>query len=294
MELIKYEDKQVIDTLKKTVAAGLTDPEFSLFVQFCQSTGLNPFKKEIWAIKAGGRLQLLTGINGFRAIANNHSNYDGIEIGLIGKGGEYLSAAYPGNDYIGAWSKCYRKDRRIPTEGIAMLADYDKAFGNWKTMRRVMIMKCAESVALRQAFPQQLNGLYTPDEMPQEFGEKHNEVTVLAKPAPIWEGPRFAANQKPLVSPVAAIMADVIPPLDSPNRPSAEQITEGEREPGSYVITTACKFAGKTLDEIYELHPTWVADVLSDPAKSAKLNMLDHTAMTAFVGKVLTQDKKEA
>ena len=294
MELIKYEDKQVAVTLKQTVAAGLTDAEFSLFVQFCQGTGLNPFKKEIWAIKAGGRLQLMTGIQGFRAIANANPHYDGIQIGLIGKDGDLLHASYPKDDYVGAWAKCHRKDRAFPAEGIAMLRDYDKAFGNWKSMKRVMIMKCAESVALRQAFPQQLNGLYTPDEMPQEFGEKHNEVTVLAKPAPIWEGPRFAANQKPLASPVAAIMADVIPPLDSPNRPSAEQITEGEREPGSYVITTACKFTGKTLDEIYELHPTWVADVLSDPTKSAKLNMLDHTVMKAFVEKVLTQNKKEA
>ena len=276
MELIKYEDKQVVDTLKKTVATGLTEPEFSLFVQFCQSTGLNPFKKEIWAIKAGGRLQLLTGINGFRAIANNHPNYDGIEIGLIGKGGEYLSAAYPGNDYIGAWSKCYRKDRRIPTEGIAMLADYDKAFGNWKTMKRVMIMKCAESVALRQTFPQQLNGLYTPDEMPAEYNEP---VKVEVK-----------AKAKPLAAPVAEVMKTIIPELDSPNRPSAEQITEGERDPGSYVITTACKFAGKTLDAIHELDPNWISGVLSDPAKVARLNALDETVMQAFA-KRLTEQK---
>ena len=275
MELIKYEDKQVAATLKQTVAAGLTDAEFSLFVQFCQGTGLNPFKKEIWAIKAGGRLQLMTGINGFRAIANNHQNYDGIEIGLIGKGGEYLSAAYPGNDYIGAWSKCYRKDRKIPTEGIAMLADYDKSFGNWKSMKRVMIMKCAESVALRQAFPQQLNGLYTPDEMPQEY----SEVTV--KPA-----------RKPLAAPVAAIMAEVIPALDSPNRPSAEQITEGEREPGSYVITTACKFAGKTLDAIHELDPDWVTGVLNDPVKVARLNALDETVMQAFAKRLTETEGK--
>ena len=276
MELIKYEDKQVTATLKQTVAAGLTDAEFSLFVQFCQGTGLNPFKKEIWAIKAGGRLQLMTGINGFRAIANNHQNYDGIEIGLIGKGGEYLPAAYPGGDYIGAWSKCYRKDRKIPTEGIAMLADYDKSFGNWKTMKRVMIMKCAESVALRQAFPQQLNGLYTPDEMPQEF----SEVTV--KPA-----------RKPLAAPVAEVMKTIIPELDSPNRPSAEQIAEAEADPGNHAITTACKFAGKTLDAIHELDPDWITGVLSDPAKVARLSMLDETAMRKFAEKVLTEKTKD-
>ena len=275
MELIKYEDKQVAVTLKQTVAAGLTDAEFSLFVQFCQGTGLNPFKKEIWAIKAGGRLQLMTGIQGFRAIANANPHYDGIQIGLIGKDGDLLHASYPKDDYVGAWAKCHRKDRAFPAEGIAMLRDYDKAFGNWKSMKRVMIMKCAESVALRQAFPQQLNGLYTPDEMPQEY----SEVTV--KPA-----------RKPLAAPVAAIMAEVIPALDSPNRPSAEQITEGEREPGSYVITTACKFAGKTLDAIHELDPDWVTGVLNDPVKVARLNALDETVMQAFAKRLTETEGK--
>lgn len=277
MELIKYEDKQVTATLRQTVAAGLTDAEFSLFVQFCQGTGLNPFKKEIWAIKAGGRLQLMTGINGFRTIANASPSYDGIQIGLIGKDGDLLLGSYPKEDYVGAWAKCHRKDRAFPAEGIAMLKDYDKAFGNWKTMKRVMIMKCAESVALRQAFPQQLNGLYTPDEMDQEY----SEPAVAVKPA-----------RKPLAAPVAEVMKSIIPELDSPNRPSAEQITEGERDPGSYVITTACKFAGKTLDAIHELDPNWISGVLSDPAKVARLNALDETVMQAFAKRLTETEGK--
>lgn len=279
MELIKYEDKQVTATLRQTVAAGLTEAEFSLFVQFCQGTGLNPFKKEIWAIKAGGKLQLMTGLNGFRAIANAHPAYDGIEIGLIGKGGEYLSATYPGEDYVGAWARCHRKDRKVPRESVAMLKDYDKGFGNWKVMRRVMILKCAESNSLRADFAQLLNGLYTEDEMPAEFGAP----PVTVKPA-----------RKPLAAPVAEVMKSIMPELDSPNRPSAEQITEGERDPGSYVITTACKFAGKTLDAIHELDPNWISGVLSDPAKVARLNALDETVMQAFAKRLTEQKPIEA
>lgn len=183
-ELIKYEDKSVIETLKATVAQGLSDNEFKLFAEFCKSTGLNPFKREIWAIKAGGRLQLMTGIQGFHAIANSHDEYDGMEIGLVGPQGEYLSMTYPGSDFIGAWAKVYRKDRRMPTEGVAMLAEYDKKQSNWNTMKRVMINKCAESVALRKAFPQQLNGIYTDEEMPVEYTVTEvptNENIVVAE-----------------------------------------------------------------------------------------------------------------
>lgn len=167
--VIDYEDNKLIETLKSTVASGLNKEEFALFVEHCKGTGLNPFKKEIWAIKAGGRLQLMTGNQGFHTIANSHQQYDGIETGFISPEGEFLSIAYPKEDYIGAWAKVYRKDRKIPTVAVAMLKEYDKGHGNWKTMRRIMIVKCAESLGLRKSFPQELNGLYTKEEMPSEF-----------------------------------------------------------------------------------------------------------------------------
>lgn len=197
-DLINYDKRETIETLKATVAKGATDAEFRMFTEICRATGLNPFKKEVWFIKAGDRPQIMTGIHGFYAIANGNSDFDGVEVGVIGRAGEYLPQTYPGNDYIGAWAKVYRKDRRLPTEGIAMLADYDKGSGNWRTMKRVMICKCAESVALRKAFPQQLNGLYTSEEMPTTYSEPRAEIA----PEPIETKPlepRFyrIANETP-------------------------------------------------------------------------------------------------
>lgn len=193
---INYSDKLMIETLKQTVAQNTTDAEFKIFCEFCKSTKLNPFKKEVWCIVTGEgkyrRMQLMTGINGFHAIANSHPQYDGMEIGLIGKSGEYLPMTYPNNDYIGAWAKVYRKDRRIPVEGVAMLSEYDKKHGNWITMKRVMINKCSESVGLRKAFPQELNGLYTQEEMPNSFEiakeesqKKENDAMKTEKALPI-------------------------------------------------------------------------------------------------------------
>lgn len=165
---IDFSKKDVIATLKQTVAQGLTDPEFAIFAEHCKSTGLNPFKKEVWAIKAGGRLQVMTGINGFMTIANSHPQYDGMEVGLIDEAGEYKPMTFTGK-FVGAWAKVHRKDRKFPAEAAAMLKEYKKGTPIWTQMERVMIAKCAKSVAIREAFPQELNGLYTQEEMPVEY-----------------------------------------------------------------------------------------------------------------------------
>ncbi len=197
---INYSAPEVIKTLQATVAQGLTPPEFMLFVEHCKGTGLNPFKKEVWAIKGKGyqnnrgewvegKLQIMTGVNGFYAIANNHELFDGLETGFVGENGEYLPMTYPKQDYIGAWCKVYRKDRRIAVEAVAMLEEYDKSRtedkypvkGIWRTMKRIMIVKCAESLGLRKAFPQELNGMYTAEEMPHEFSQPKETVVVSSK-----------------------------------------------------------------------------------------------------------------
>ena len=51
-ELIDYNNREMLQTLKETVAQELNDSEFKLFVEHCKSTNLNPFKREVWAIKA--------------------------------------------------------------------------------------------------------------------------------------------------------------------------------------------------------------------------------------------------
>ena len=155
---INYDDNRMIHTLKATVAQGLSEPEFRLFAEHCKSTGLNPFKKEVWAIKAGGRLQVMTGINGFLAIANNHPQFDGMETEVDND-----------NQPTKAICRVYRKDRRFPSEGIALMKEYGKDTPIWRQMPRVMLTKVAKSIALREAFPQELNGLYTAEEMPSEY-----------------------------------------------------------------------------------------------------------------------------
>lgn len=193
---IDFKSTEMINTLKNTVASGLNEYEFLMFVEHCKATGLNPFKKEVWAIKTKpyknkngetveGKVQIMTGIGGFHRIANDKAEYDGFETGLIDINGGFVPQSYPKLDFIGGWCRVYRKDRRIPIEGVAMLEEYDKSKtenyypdkGIWRIMKRAMIQKCAESIALRKAFPQELNGLYTQEEMSEEFNQK-NQVAI--------------------------------------------------------------------------------------------------------------------
>jgi phage recombination protein Bet len=132
---------EMLQTLRNTVAPGLTEPEFMLFVEMCRATGLNPATKEIWAIKAGGRLQLMTGINGFLRIANSHPEFDGMEVAF----------EWDGKTLVSCTVKVHRKDRKYPSVATAYMTEYAKQTPIWRTMPTVMLSKCAKSLAIREA-----------------------------------------------------------------------------------------------------------------------------------------------
>jgi len=134
-------NEQKLTTLRNTVAPGLTDAEFNLFAEIVKSTGLNPFTKEIWAIKAGGRLQLMTGINGFLRIANSHPAFDGMEV----------EHEWDEKGLVACTVKVHRKDRKFPSVATAYMQEYRKKTPVWDSMPSVMLAKCAKSLAIREA-----------------------------------------------------------------------------------------------------------------------------------------------
>lgn len=168
LAVINYRDPEIVATLKATVAQGLSDPEFALFAQYCQSSGLNPFRREVWAIKAGGRLQIMTGVHGYWAIANSHPQFDGAE--------EEIEHDEKGM-IVRAVCKIHRKDRKFPSVGTALMSEYRGSSPVWGKMPSVMLAKCAASVAIRKAFPQELAGTYTEEEM---GAEQQAQVTAQA------------------------------------------------------------------------------------------------------------------
>lgn len=178
-ELINWESKEINAVIKQTVAAGTTAAEFEMFKQMCLATGLNPFKREIWCIVTGEgqwrKVQMMAGINGFVSIANSHPQFDGMEI-VEGKTQQIKAGEAIIEAPIEVTAKVYRKDRKFPSVFTAKWAEYAQPLVTqkgklsiWAQKPSVMLAKCAKSMALREAFPQEMNGLYTEEEMPSSF-----------------------------------------------------------------------------------------------------------------------------
>jgi phage recombination protein Bet len=159
--------------VKNTVAKNTTDPEFRLFIEVCKYHGLNPFARQIYAVvrtgeRSGRQMTIQTSIDGYRLLAERSGKYAG-QTGpeWCGEDGiwkdVWLSDKAPSAARIGV----LRKDFSQPTWGIAKYKSYAQTSPLWTKMPDVMLAKCAESLALRKAFPAEMSGIYTKEEMEQ-------------------------------------------------------------------------------------------------------------------------------
>ena len=172
------EQTQLIST---TIAPGCSGDELRLFAYACQRTGLDPFSKQIYAIKRSGKMTIQAGIDGLRSIAERTGQLDGSETLWCGEDGQWQDVWLGSKPPAAAKTIIHRKGASHPFVGVARFADYNAGQGLWSKMPAAMIAKCSEALALRKAFPADLSGVYSADEMQQAEVET---VTVTAEPAP--------------------------------------------------------------------------------------------------------------
>lgn len=161
-----------VSLIKQQIAPKATDAELQLFLYQCQQTGLNPLTRQIYCIhrwtKDGDKMTVQTSIDGFRVIAERSGNYAGQSEP------EFI------DDDKGALKCCKVRvfkfghgQRYEAAVGVAYWSEYvqmgkdSRPSGLWAKMPHTMLAKVAEALALRKAFPQDLSGLYTGDEMQQ-------------------------------------------------------------------------------------------------------------------------------
>ena len=165
--------------ISSTIAPGCTGDELRLFAYACQRTGLDPFSKQIYAIKRGGKMTIQAGIDGLRSIAERTGQLDGSETYWCGEDGAWADVWLGSKPPAAAKTIIHRKGSSHPFVGVARFADYNAGQGLWSKMPAAMIAKCSEALALRKAFPADLSGVYSTDEMEQAV----EPVTVTAAPA---------------------------------------------------------------------------------------------------------------
>ena len=188
--------EEQMDLIKNTVAKGSTDMELKMFLHQCKKTGLDPLAHQIYCVKRwNAKTQqndttIQTGIDGYRVVADRTGKYAGSDDYRFDNGlTEYEMLQAEKIQPTTATVTVYKmiNNVRCPFTATARWDEYypgDKQGFMWKKMPFLMLGKCAEALALRKAFPQELSGVYVKEEMEQA---ETGEPKILASPEILTE-----------------------------------------------------------------------------------------------------------
>lgn len=181
-EIVKLEfNKDQVELIRSQIAPKASDEELKLFIYQAKRTGLDPMARQIYAIHRRAKdhngnwvdkMTIQVSIDGFRVIAERSGSYAGQDEPMFltdEKGKLYCKVS------VYRW---HSNSRYVAAVGVAYWDEYvqadkdGKPLGLWAKMPRTMLAKVAEALALRKAYPQDLSGLYTGEEMDQQDSQE--------------------------------------------------------------------------------------------------------------------------
>lgn len=202
-ELVFSPDQEQM--IRDSFANGATKQEFEMLITIAKTRRLNPILRQIHFVKRWDSQKqrevwsTQVSIDGLRAVAQRTGLYDGQD---------EPEFEYNGKELRSAKVRVYRKDWNRPAVGVALFDEYAqrKKDGSltqfWREKPHIMLAKCAEALAMRKAFPEDLSGLYTPEEMP--------EVERRPYISPHADEDEDMHDAAPAESPFGAIMAQLV------------------------------------------------------------------------------------
>ena len=170
-------------------SAKITLPEFKFFTELCKVRKLNPFLNEAYLIKYSDNVpaQLVVGKDAILKRAVLNPNYDGMESGvilenketqeIIERPGTFVPSNY---DLVGGWARVYVKGRSYPSYTSVNLSEVAQTKkdgtlnSNWAGKPATMVEKVAKVRALREAFVEDLGGMYEAEEVEKDTLQKNH------------------------------------------------------------------------------------------------------------------------
>jgi len=181
-ELIKQSDQaiteKVVEDYLFSTKTKLTPEQKKMFLQLCMGLGLNPFKREIFAVSYGNEFNFITSYSVYLKRAERSGLLNGWKCEIIREGGQLK----------GAKVTIFRKDWDHPFEWTVSLSEFARTNNSWRSMPEFMIRKVAIAQAFRLAFPEEVGGLpYIAEEITDTSEQPSIELTpepVEVKPNP--------------------------------------------------------------------------------------------------------------
>lgn len=260
---IRFNDEQM-KVITSTIAKGATPEELQLFVATCMRTGLDPFIKQIYAVKRWDSkekrevMAIQVGIDGLRLIAERTGKYGGQDpIEWLDADGVW-SEVWTGNGEhpIAARTAVYRKDWSHKAPAVCRWDSYAQYFGSerklspmWDKMPDVMLGKCAESLALRRAFPAEMSGVAAAIDADYDSAtdvELQQEPTWTPAPDAI-EGSMVQAPPRPAPAPPT--------PAPAPPEPQDSACDHKDSYYNEDTTMLTCRTCGLVLEEPPESTP---------------------------------------
>lgn len=178
-----------VDLIKEQIAKDATDNELKLFLYQCQRTALDPLAKQIyfrkqWNKKRGcNDIIFITAIDGYRLIADRTGKYAGNDDPVFDNEDNPQKATCTVYKMVDGQVRPFTASARW-----SQFYPGDQQGFMWQKMPHHMLGKCAEALALRKAFPNELSGIYTKEEMDQadfvaETIELPQEASTTPPPA---------------------------------------------------------------------------------------------------------------
>ncbi len=145
------------EIVKQFISKTATEGEVELFVRFCTSQNLNPFRRDAYLVKHENQpAYIVIGVDTLLRKAEMHPEFRGYQSGVIvlkdGKPIEKEGSFHlPDETLVGGWAK-FRREGWEPIKVTVNLSEYDKKRATWNTMKGTMIEKTAVSQGCRRGF----------------------------------------------------------------------------------------------------------------------------------------------